>query len=113
MSVIITNPVQGHPYLDDEDAAEALMDEQARERPISPRKQISERDKDKLSKLVSCSLRSLSPNYSLCSQVCSSFLRYLRECPPAKVSSLSEARRPPFRTFEFLYALFQAQWTRP
>ena len=64
MSVIITNPVQGHPYLDDEDAAEALMDEEARERPISPRKQISERDKDKLSKLVSRSLRSLLPNYS-------------------------------------------------
>lgn len=78
MSVIITNPVQGDHYLDDEDAAEALMDEEARERPISPRKQISERDKDKLSKSVSRSLRSLSPNYSLPSQVCSPFQRGLR-----------------------------------
>lgn len=78
MSVIITNPRQDSPFLDDEDAAEALMDEEARERPISPRKQLSERDKDKLKRSVSHSPHSLLPSYSLSSQVCRPFPRRLR-----------------------------------
>jgi len=78
MSIIITNPVQGNPYLDDEDAAEALMDAEACERPSSPRKQLSEREKNRLKRSVFHSLRSLQPNYSLCSQVCGPFPRCLR-----------------------------------
>ena len=63
MSVIITNPPQDSPYLDEEDAAEALMDQEACQRPISPRKQLSERDKDKLRRSVSHSPRYLPLNY--------------------------------------------------
>ena len=61
MSVKITDPVQDITYLDDEDAAEALMDEEARERPISPRKQLSERDKDRLKRSVFHYPHSLPP----------------------------------------------------
>jgi hypothetical protein len=78
MSVAITNPVQDNSYLDEEDAAEALMDEEARERPVSPRKQLSERDKDRLKRSVFRSPHSISPNYSLSSQVCGPFPRCLR-----------------------------------
>ena len=78
MSVIITNLPQDSPHLDDEDAAEALMDKEARERPISPRKQLSERDKDKLKKSVVHSPHSLLPSYSHSSQVFRPFPRRLR-----------------------------------
>jgi len=73
MAIIITNPAQDDPYLDEEDAAEALMDEEARERPLSPRKQLSERDKDRLKRSIFHSPHSLLPNYSLSSQVCGPF----------------------------------------
>ena len=80
MSVIITNPSQDSPYLDDEDAAEALMDQEARQRPISPRKQLSERENDMLRRSVFHHPRSSLSTTQVFTllQVCRPFPRHLR-----------------------------------